>query len=238
MEPVKILWLYGDLMDLYGDRGNLTAVTHCLDGAGIPWTMEEKSIYDELAPEEYRLIYVGPGKDRNLLRAAEHLTGYGEALSRAVEQGTVFLVTGNAQLLFGQSIRDEEGVRHPAAGLFEYTGELTGEVFIDDVVLAPAEDPETLAYGFINRTSRRTGDGGEPLFRVRWAQKPIGETEGILHRNFLGTWALGPVLAKNAALLADVLERVTGGPVPFDRTLADEALARTLAEFPLNGDPS
>ncbi|MBE6989647.1 MAG: hypothetical protein E7426_02740 [Ruminococcaceae bacterium] len=233
MEPVKILWLYSDLLDLYGDRGNLTAVTCRLRGAGIPFAVEEKSIYDELTPEDYQLIYAGPGKDRNLLRAAEHLAGYGDALRRSVEKGTVFLVTGNAQLLFGREIRDADGTSCPAAGLFDYVGRITGEVFIDDVVLCPVFDPGKAVYGFINRTSQLIpGEDSYPLFRVVYAQKPIGSAEGTLYRNFIGSWALGPLLAKNPTLLSYVLRQLTGREVPFDSSLQDTALLRTLAEFP------
>lgn len=232
MKQARLLRLYGDLMDLYGDRGNLTALTYRLGQLGVPFTVEERGVFDTLDFGAYDLVYVGPGKDRNLLRAAEHLAGYADGLRAAVEADTVFLATGSAQLLFGRSITDETGAEHPAAGLFDYTGVLTGEVFIDDAVLEPVFLPDEPAYGFINRTSRMVGGGDMPLFRVRYAEKPIGDAEGILYRNFLGTWALGPLLAKNPALLKNVLERLLGEPVTFDDARQREALRRTLAELP------
>ena len=40
MSKVNILWMYDDLLDLYGDWGNLLAVTKGLDAMGIPWEIE------------------------------------------------------------------------------------------------------------------------------------------------------------------------------------------------------
>ena len=37
MSKVNILWMYYDLLDLYGDWCNLIAVTKVLDAIGIPW---------------------------------------------------------------------------------------------------------------------------------------------------------------------------------------------------------
>lgn len=232
MKTIRILWLYGDLLDLYGDRGNLTALTYRLRELNVPYTVEEKSLFDTLELTDYQLIYVGPGKDRNLLRAAAHLAQYADSLRQAVENDTVVLCTGNAQLLFGRSITDEQGHTVASCGLFDYTGELTGEVFTADMVATPVFDPGTPLYAFINRTSRLHEPAAWPLFRVKYASRPVGETEGILYRNFMGTWALGPVLAKNPALLREVLVRLLGQDVSFDSALQDTALERTLAEFP------
>ena len=73
MSKVNILWMYDDLLDLYGDWGNLLAVTKGLDAMGIPWEIDHKSLGDQPDFSRYQMIYIGPGKARNLAEAAKDL---------------------------------------------------------------------------------------------------------------------------------------------------------------------
>ena len=61
MSKVNILWMYDDLLDLYGDWGNLLAVTKGLDAMGIPWEIDHKSLGDQPDFSRYQMIYIGPG---------------------------------------------------------------------------------------------------------------------------------------------------------------------------------
>lgn len=231
-ENVKILWLYADLLDLYGDRGNINAITFQLKHLDIPFEIDKKSIFDVLDFDEYDFIYVGPGKDKNVIRASEHLIKYKEAIIKAVNNKRVFLVTGNAQLLFGREIEDENGNNFPAVGLFDYSSKITGEVFINDMVASPMFSRASVCYGFINRTSYIVGEIKNPLFEVKYSEKNIGQSEGILSSNFFSTWCLGPVLAKNPPLLKEILCRILGATsVEIDDSLQNIALQKTLGEF-------
>lgn len=232
MKNIHILWLYDDLLDLYGDHGNITTLTYHLQAMQIPYEIHRASIFDTPDWDNCDMVYVGPGKDKNVIRAAQHLAQYSEEIRRCVERGVVFLVTGNAQMLFGKEIADEDGSVTAAAGLFDYTGRVTGKVFINDLVVEPVFSPETALYAFVNRTSELCGQEDSPLFRVRYAKHGAGETEGVLRGNYFGTWALGPVLAKNPPLLREILHRVTGEDGgKCDMELMEKALALTLQEF-------
>ncbi len=231
-QSVNILWLYEDLLDLYGDHGNITAILYQLRHLGIEYTVEKKSIYDEVDFENCDFVYIGPGKDKNILRACEHISKYKDAIVSAVENKKVFFITGNAQLLFGKEIEDENGNVVSALGLFDYNGKMTGDVFINDFVATPTFSSETKVYGFINRTSYILGDIPSPLFDIKYSGKNIGQTEGILYNNFFSTWGLGPILAKNPELLREVLCRILEASfVEIDDGLQKIALQKTLGEF-------
>lgn len=122
MSKVNILWMYDDLLDLYGDWGNLLAVTKGLDAMGIPWEIDHKSLGDQPDFSRYQMIYIGPGKARNLAEAAKDLACQKQAVLDAVERGVVFLATGNSRLLFGKSFTGADGQQIPGIGLFDYTG--------------------------------------------------------------------------------------------------------------------
>lgn len=112
------------------------------------------------------MIYIGPGKARNLAEAAKDLACQKQAVLDTVERGVVFLATGNSRLLFGKSFTGADGQQIPGIGLFDYTGEETGNVFISDVLAHPIFAPETASYGFINRTAHIHGNDRDPLFTV------------------------------------------------------------------------
>lgn len=116
MSKVNILWMYDDLLDLYGDWGNLLAVTKGLDAMGISWEIDHKSLGDQPDFSRYQMVYIGPGKARNLAEAAKDLAGKKQAVLDAVESGVVFLATGNSRLLFGKALLMPEGSRYPVLG--------------------------------------------------------------------------------------------------------------------------
>ncbi len=228
----NILWLYDDLLDLYGDSGNLTILQRKLEAMGIPAVVTCKSLGDELDLAGFDLIYVGPGKAKNLAQAAAHLAPYAEAVKKALDAGKIFLVTGNARLLFGQSFTAFDGSTCQGLGIFPYIGRETGNVFVSDVVFT-LEGRE--GYGFINRTAHIDGSEDNFLFDL---VKGAGDSEkaaaheGNRLHNFFGTWLLGPVLVKNPGLLNTVLALLAGDAFREpDNHLEQIALDATLAEL-------
>lgn len=240
MNKVTILWLYDDLLDLYGDWANLLAVTKGLDAMEIQWEIDHKSLDDEIDFSAYQMVYLGPGKARNLARAARDFIHRKEAVLAAVERDTVFLVIGNSRLLFGKSFTNAQGEALPGIGLFDYTGQETGNVFISDVLAHPAFAPDIASYGFVNRTAHIHGNERDYLFTV---QKGAGDSEsdgggeesiheGNLYRNFFGSWQLGPLLVKNPEILKELLRRLVGEAFLDWNTTAEElALKLTLNEI-------
>lgn len=236
MSKMELLWLYDDLLDLYGDWGNLLAITKGLDAMHIEWELTHKSLGDPLDLTQYHLVYLGPGKARNLAVAARDFYERKENVLEAIEKDVLFLVTGNSRLLFGKNFTAETGETIPGVGLFDYTGEETGNVFISDVVSTPVYDSKSAAYGFINRTAHIHGNDRDPLFAVTYGagddEKTPADKEGNLYRNFFGTWQLGPLLVKNPAILKEVLRRLVGeGFCDWNTTPEELALKLTLNEI-------
>ena len=242
---VRILWMYHDLLDLYGDSGNLLILTRRLSEMGVETSVDRASIGDTPDFSAYNLVYFGPGKDRNLEAASVHLVSLRGSVEKAVRGGTQFLVTGNARLMFGKSFRSERTGRvFEGLGLFDYTGVETGEVFISDVICCEYDSSEKV-YGFINRTSYIEGNKGpywfETLRGAKDGDRPgstpgapqPGDGEGNMTASVCSTWLLGPVLVKNPHLCRRMLERLCPGvPQNYDDALAVEAWRRTLSDFP------
>jgi len=234
MKTIKILWLYDDLLDLYGDSGNITIIEYYLRKNAIPYQIDHRSLNDQLSFTDYQLVYIGPGKFKNLVIVSQHFNQYQALIKKAIAAQTIFLVTGNARLLFGQSFSDDNDT-YPGIGLFDYQGIDTQQVYISDVIVQSLNDPEHTYYGFINRTGYlKPYDNKYPLFKVKSGLgDSLGSTpfEGNHYHNYFGTWLLGPILVKNPALLANILTLMTDQQLSLDNALEQKAHDLTMHEF-------
>ena len=237
MKEIRILHLYGDTMDLYGDAFNVVCVRNHLQAMGLECSLIHADLGEDFDPMAADFIYLGHGKARNLAAVAPHFVSFGPRVREAVEAEKVFLVTGNGRLLFGQSFQAWDGSQLPGIGLFDTTAAETGRVFTGDVVARAAFDPHLITYGFINRTAYIIGENKHPLFQVIQGpgdgESPDG-LEGTLYKNFFGTWQRGPILPRNPGLLREILRRLAGDDFrEYDDSLERQALERTLKEFQL-----
>ena len=65
---MKVVWMYHDIMDLYGDKGNMMVLKkRCLD-RGIPFELDTCGIGEEKDLSEYDLIFLGGGADKEQIR--------------------------------------------------------------------------------------------------------------------------------------------------------------------------
>lgn len=235
MKHIRVLHLYGDALDLYGDYKNLTVLQQRIAETGNTSEITKVGLDEPIDPVGYDLVYIGHGKARNLAAVAPHFVQYGDAIRAAIESGQVWLITGNARELFGQSFTAPNGEKIPGIGLFDYTAVETNRVFVSDLLAQPVYNEKEAVYGFINRTAYLVGENRYPLFRVIYGcgdgQTPDG-MEGTLYKNLFATWAMGPILARSPSLLREVLRRLLGEDYhECDLSLEEEALARVIAEF-------
>lgn len=119
MKNIRILHLYSNALDLYGDYKNLTVLCQRIAETGNTAEVTEVNLGEVIDPTGYDFVYIGHGKARNLAAVAPHFVRYGEAVRSAIEGGQVWLVTGNARELFGKSFTTPAGETLPGLGLFD-----------------------------------------------------------------------------------------------------------------------
>ena len=229
---IRILHLYHDLLDLYGDGGNLMAVTYYLDNIGQKYTIDRKSLYDDIDFTAYDFVYIGTGKDSNINIIAEDFRRHGDNVRKAIENGVTFLVIGNSRLLFGQYFEDGNGNRYEGIGLFPYYGIQSSKVFIcDDLMKFNGQE----MYGFINRSAQIMNNESDQLFELITGKGDNNDetvTEGNLYNNFIGTWMLGPLLIKNPSFLKEVMKRILKDSyVDLDIPFLEEAHEKTIEDM-------
>ena len=224
---MKILHLYPNLMNLYGDYGNLTVLKRHLEDQGVKVKIEAKEVSESIDFDRYDMIYMGSGTENNLMVALDSLMVYKHYLKKAIENDKVVLFTGNAMELMGKKIDDKE-----ALGLVDFTVETTDRRYTGDVIVH--SDVIGDVVGFINRSTLISGGEGNKLFTYEFRSETLKDNdyEGYRYRNLFGTHFIGPVLVKNPCFMRKIVSLLLKGDVKdITYPLEGDAYQTTLTQL-------
>jgi CobQ-like glutamine amidotransferase family enzyme len=242
--PLRIGHLYPDVMNLYGDRGNIIALVQRARWRGFDVEVVPISLGDPFRPERVDLLFAGGDQDREQRRVAADLAGgKGAAIRAAIEEGMPALVVCGSYQLFGERYRPADGPDLPGLGVFDAVTEHPGAMVVRCVGNIIVEWEGSLLVGFENHGGRTyLGPRATPLGRVVAGYGNNGQdgTEGARTNNAFGTYLHGALLPKNPrladTLLALALARRGDDPAlaPLDESVEEAArrvaIARARAE--------
>ena len=192
--------LYPDQLNLYGDRGNILTLLQRCQRRGIELRVVGLGIGDALAPDEYDMLFIGGGQDKEQAPVAQDLhDSKGIGLWAAIEDDMpVLAVCGGYQLL-SHYYRPANGPDMQGLGVFDaWTIHKGAHVVrcIGDVAIS--WNGSTLV-GFENHGGRTYLGTAKPLGKVLKGHGNNSEdsTEGAIYRNAYGTYLHGSLLPKN-----------------------------------------
>ena len=213
---MKILHLYHDLMNLYGDYANISALSRIFDTNGIKHTVDRLSLEDEPDLSKYDLIYVGSGSEENQKFALSHLIKYKDALKAYIESGKYALFTGNSFEMLGGRIESFLG-EFEGLGIFDFNVAEQRMTRTTADAICKMSDIDRPLVGFVNKCSTVVGINS-PLFTVEMglANNKEDKGEGIRKNNFFGTHLTGPVFVKNPHFLQFFASALVGKELNSD----------------------
>jgi lipid II isoglutaminyl synthase (glutamine-hydrolysing) len=238
--------LYADMMNLYGDRGNVISLLKRCEWRGIPIEVVDVNMGEGISPTGCDIFLFGGGQDREQGLLVEDLSGRkGDALRSVVEDGGVVLGVCGGYQLMGHYYETPEGEKLPGIGVFDLHTEprkpdeerLIGNVLAR--VPAPESGEAREIVGFENHGGRTHLGDTEPLAQIVVGHGNNGTdgTEGARHLNAYGTYLHGSLLPKNPwltdQLILNAVRRVDDafGLEPLDDTAehaAFESVARRI----------
>ena len=212
---LRIVHLFPELLNLYGDSGNILVLRKRLEWRGLAADVAEVHVGERPSFADADIVFIGGGSDREQRIVCESLLAERTELSSFVEDGGVLAaVCGGYQLLGHSYLMGDEKIEGLSlVDLYTDRGEprLIGNVVVESPI---CDHP---IVGYENHGGRtHLGDGVEPLGRVTYGHGNDGVTgqEGCLYKNVLGTYVHGPLLPKNPGvadyLLSRALERRYG----------------------------
>ncbi|MGE0599780.1 MAG: type 1 glutamine amidotransferase [Dehalococcoidia bacterium] len=204
---LRVAHLYPDVMNIYGDRGNVFALRYRCEARGIAFKLTEVNVGDPFDPADFDVILIGGGQDREQRRIADDLLQRGPAIRTAIDDGMPALAVCGGFQLFGHRYVDHEGGVIPGIGVFDLETRHPGPVADRSIGNVVMETAEGEVVGFENHGGRTyLAPGQEPFGRVRrgGGNNHQDGTEGARRKNAIGTYLHGSLLPKNPAL-ADLL---------------------------------
>lgn len=224
---LTIGWLYPDLMNTYGDRGNIIVLQKRAEWRGIKVNIEQIFVSsNESLLSRCDLIFMGGAQDTQQEIVNEDLKGKkGSTLTKMIEDETPGLFICGAYQFLGEYYKTADGKKLAGLAIFplhtENPGQqaerLIGNVIVDAVGTWQLADgnqtnpqpPNANRYliGFENHGGRTyLKDKAMALGTVvnGHGNNATDKTEGIAYKNSFGTYLHGPILPKNPQL-ADLL---------------------------------
>lgn len=206
---LNLAHLYGNLLNTYGDNGNLLMLKYYAKQMGVQLDSEIVSLHQEFVPENYDLVFFGGGQDFEQLIVSEDIQDKKADLTNYIENDGVFLAICGGYQLLGHYYIGADGEKIPGIGALDhYTLSQDNNRFIGDVVIKNEEFGETY-YGFENHNGRTfLGEGERPLGTIVEGHGNNGDDkgEGVIYRNVYGSYFHGPILSRNKSLAIRLLK--------------------------------
>ena len=205
---VNILHLYPDMLNLYGDKGNIEALKKRLCWRGIDVNVTNLTSKSESIDfENADIIYLGGGSDREQEIVLKKLSAYKKELKDFVESGKTLIATCGGFEMLGQYLylngekTDGLEVLDIKTSLPEGKSRLIGNVVIKTDFL------ESFIVGFENHGARVEINGLKALGKVIIGNGNDGKSakEGVCYKNLIGTNLHGPLFPKNPELCDYIL---------------------------------
>ena len=238
---LKICHMYPDVLNLYGDGGNIRCLSRRLQWRGIEASVTRLPIGEQARLADFDLVFIGGGQDFEQQVLLEDLhRGKDREIRAAVEDGLPFLCICGGYQMLGAYYETYDGQRCDFIGALElYTIGSPTRMIGNYSFRCAEESGGSVVVGFENHSGKTyLGSSLRPLGRVLSGYGNNGKdgTEGARYKNVFGTYSHGPLLPKNPALcdhiLLTALQRKYGtaelAPLDDRAELAahDEMLAR------------
>src|SRR3990167_3134127 len=230
---LNVCHLYPDLMDTYGDMGNIITIQKRCQWRGINVNIVDINVGQSLSTFDFDFYFFGGGQDKAQMIVGKDLLKKGRILKKAIDDGAVLLsICGGYQLL-QKYFKTKSGEIIKGIGLFDAYTVGSNDRMIQNLLVKinpvleteiksnyPTTDyqlPTTNLIGFENHSGKTyLGKQTKSLGKVIKGSGNNGEdkTEGAVYKNAFGCYLHGSLLPKNPHfadyLIAKALERRYG----------------------------
>lgn len=199
---LNICHLYPDLLNVYGDVGNILILKDRAERRGIKVNIVNISLKDDFNGDDMDIVFFGGGQDYEQSIVSEDLkTNKREEIAKYIEEGKVFLAICGGYQLLGKYYRAPNGEKLEGLGILDIYTEGGDTRFIGNTVIQNEEYNETYV-GFENHSGRTYINNLKPLGKCVYGYGNNGEDgyEGCIYKNTFCTYFHGSLLSKNPEL--------------------------------------
>lgn len=196
---MNIGYIYYDLLNLYGDSGNIKALKERLTNQGIDVKIDYISLGDIINFAKYDIVYFGSSTDDNLLIALDYLKEYKDDIKRYIDSNKFLLATGNSIELFGKYIQKGDN-KIEALDILNYYTEYNESRIVNDINYSCTISDNNIV-GFENHRGHIISKENNFLYDK-------DNKYGVIYKNFIGTYLIGPLLIRNPYFMQEYLKKL------------------------------
>lgn len=231
-KPLRILQLYPNEMNIYGDRGNVLTLLRRSEWHGF--TPEVVYHHPGKAfPKDIDIIVGGGGQDSGQDKVQDDLLRISGGLHKLADAGVPMVMVCGLYQLFGHFFKTQDNKTIKGIGIFD------AETYGSSVRMIGNEVIETdfgVIIGYENHSGRTyLGKDVKPFGRVKKGAGNNGQDnlEGAVYKNVYGTYLHGSLLPKNPIFADELIRQAAVNkfgdftPAKIDDALTEQA--RTVA---------
>jgi CobQ-like glutamine amidotransferase family enzyme len=256
---LNILWLWPDILNLHGDRGNAMALVRICKLYGIEAKVTRVNrLGDDFEFESADIALLGAGELSVMPEITGALSKRHSEINDWTKSGGILFATGTSGAALGSQTHRTDGSHIIGLGLLDMVCHERLAPLGDDLIFNVHNETKV---GNMTFEAGAAHENSMPIFGIQIQmidislarrQKPFGRAlygygnngkgdEGAVREGILFTNALGPVLVKNPWLTLGLIRKALGRKAPgiapdalrFDRSLFETELAsaKAIAKF-------
>lgn len=212
-DTIKIAYLYEDLMNTYGDSGDVKILRYLLNKQGYDVEVDNISLGTELNTDDYDFLFFGGGQDFEQTVVARDLPRFKDQLTDYIEDGQPMLAICGGYQFLGTHYEMIDGTTIEGWGILPlHTVFKADKRMIGDTKFMTEWG---LVKAFENHSGQTYFDDTNKLKPLGtmiegYGNNPVDGVEGMRYKNVIGSYAHGPILKnKNIAnvIVKKIIER-------------------------------
>ncbi len=232
---INLVHLYPNLMNIYGDQGNIDTFIYRSKKRGIKINLIKISTKDVLKSGSFDLLFAGGGQDKQQLIVEKDLQTKKNVLLKASQNNIPMLTICGTYQLFGKYFKPFKRPKLKGIGIFDAytTASNTRKIGNLNIKLTnPISSKSNQLIGFENHSGNTyLGKHLQPLGKVinGFGNNGKDKTEGAVFGNTIGCYLHGSLLPKNPHLADFLIEKALANKyskvklAPLDDTLEWQA---------------
>ena len=207
-KEINLAWMYPDILNLHGERGNAKCFKYVADLLGITLNIDRiDNIEEQIDFEKYDILLFNCGEMKVVKTMLEFLTPQIDNLRKYLSKGNYILLSGTTSSLFGNKITLLDGTNFEGLKILNADFKERNMVIGDDLYFTLDDGTEIL--GSQIQMVDVTINSETPLGTIKYGYGNIGNSfEGIRKENIIFTNCLGPVFVKNPWFAEKILRDI------------------------------
>ncbi|MDD3225293.1 MAG: type 1 glutamine amidotransferase [Clostridium sp.] len=199
---LNICHLYPDLLNVYGDVGNILILKYRAEKRNIKVNVFNISLDDNFDADKYDIVFFGGGQDyEQSIVSNDLINTKKDDVIKYIEDGKVFIAICGGYQLLGKYYTTPDGEKLDGLGVLNIRTDGGDTRFIGNTVIKNEKTNETYV-GFENHSGRTHLQGSMPLGKIisGYGNNGFDGFEGTVYKNTYGSYFHGSLLSKNPEL--------------------------------------